>query len=44
MSEYTSGEAMFNVFSLSSSLFTLAYRSFLDLHGEMVFYCVLQDM
>jgi hypothetical protein len=35
------GEAMFNVFALESSLFTLAYRSFFDLHGEMVFACVL---
>ena len=37
------GEAMFNVFALHSSLFTLAYRSFFDLHGEMVFPCVLRD-
>lgn len=38
-----SGEAMFNVFSLNSSLFTLAYRSFYDLHCEMIFPCVLPD-
>jgi hypothetical protein len=43
MSGNTSGAAMFNVFSLDSSLFTLAYRSFFDLHGEMAFPCVLRD-
>lgn len=37
------GEAAFNVFALQSSLFTLAYRSFFDLHCEMIFPCVLGD-
>lgn len=40
---YLPGEAMFNVFSLPSCLFTLAYRSFFGLHCEVIFSCVLQD-